>query len=164
MMSVTFFKNHDRKLEALAILIIVIPSFVAGCITEGDDETGPTTLSLSVPDMDRRPTDGDDVWDVTFDILKITTNEEEVRWIHMTVMVKDNSGSVLLQETPLSRDSGFYGSAVEAWFVERGGDANAADEGDGIKITSMSRTYQIGQVTVLYRGSTAATVTLPLIF
>ena len=131
---------------------------------DGGDETGPTTLSLSVPDMDRRSTDGDDVWDVTFDILKITTNEEEVSWIHMTVMVKDNSGGVLLQETPLSKDSGFYGSAVEAWYVERGGDANEADVGDAIKITSMSRMYQVGQVTIMYRGSTVATATLPLIF
>ena len=163
-MSVTFFKNHDRKLEAIAILVIVLPSFAAGCISDGGDETGPTTLSLSVPDMDKRSTDGDDVWDVTLDILKITTDEADVKWVHMTIMVKDNTGSVLLQETPLSKDSGFYGSAVEAWYVERGGDANAADEGDAIKITSMSRMYQAGLVTVMYRGSTAATVTLPLIF
>ena len=162
-MSVTFFKNHERKLEAIAILVIVLPSFAAGCISDGD-ETGPTTLTLSVPDMDKRPTDGGDVWDVTLDILKITTNEEEVKWIHMTVTIKDNSGGVLLQVTPLSKDSGFYGSAVEAWYVERGGDANEADVGDAIKITSMSRSYQAGQVTVLYRGSTAATATLPLIF
>ncbi len=163
-MSVTFFKNHERKLEAIAILVIVLPSFVAGCISDGGDETGPTTLTLSVPDMDKRPTDGGDVWDVTLDILKITTNEEEVKWIHMTVTIKDNSGGVLLQVTPLSKDSGFYGSAVEAWYVERGGDANEADVGDAIMITSMSRSYQAGQVTVLYRGSTAATATLPLIF
>ena len=162
-MSVTLFKNHDRKLEAIALLVIVLPSFVAGCISDGD-ETGPTTLSLSVHDPVRRSTDGDDVWDVNMEILKVTTDEAEAKWIHMTVMVKDNSGGVLLQETPLSKDSGFYGNAVEAWYVERGGDANAADAGDAIKITGMSRSYQAGQVTVLYRESTAASVTLPLIF
>jgi hypothetical protein len=162
-LSVPFFKNHEGKLAAIAILVIVIPSFAAGCIS-GGDENGPTTLSLSVPDMDKRPTNAGDVWDVTFDILKVTTDEADVRWVHMTVMIKDSSGSVLLQETPLSKDSGFYGSAVEAWYVERGGDANAADEGDAIKITGMSRMYQVGQVTVRYRGATAATATLPLIF
>ncbi len=163
-MSVSFWKRHDRKLEAITFVVILIPAFAAGCISDGGDETGPTTLSLSVPDMDKRSTDGGDVWDVTLDILKIITNEEEVKWIHMTVMVKDNTGSVLLQVTPLSKDSGFYGTVAEAWYVERGGDANAADEGDAIKITSMSRMYQAGQVTVMYRGSTAASVTLPLIF
>jgi len=163
-MSVPFWKRHDRKLEAITFVVILIPAIAAGCISDGGDETGPTTLTLSVPDMDKRSTDGDDVWDVTLDILKITTDEADVKWIHVTVMVKDHTGSVLLQETPLSKDSGFYGSAVEAWFVERGGDANAADEGDGIKITSMSRMYQAGLVTIRYRGSTAATVTLPLIF
>lgn len=162
-MSVPFLKNHEGKLATIAILVIVIPFFTAGCIS-GGDENGPTTLTLSVPDMDKRPTNAGDVWDVTFDILKVTTDEADVRWVHMTVMIKDSSGSVLLQETPLSKDSGFYGSAVEAWYVDRGGDANAADEGDAIKITGMSRMYQAGQVTVRYRGATAATATLPLIF
>ena len=163
-MSVPFWKRHDRKLEAITFVVILIPAIAAGCINIGEEETGPTTFSLTAPNVTSRETNFGTVWDAVWTINKVTSDEDNVRWTHVTVTIKDSSGTVLLQATPVSKDSGFYGSAVEVWYNDNSGDANTVDEGDGFKVTGMSRTYQGGRVLFNYRGSVAASSDLPIIF
>ena len=163
-MSVAFGKRHDRKTGAITVLVILIPAIATGCINLGEEETGPTTFSLSAADVTVRETNAGDVWDSVWTINKVTSDEDEVRWTHVTVTIKDSGGTVLLQGTPVSKDSGFYGSAVEVWYNDNSGDANTVDEGDGFKVTGMSRTYQGGVVQFNYRGSLAASSSLPIIF
>ena len=162
-MSAPFWRRHDRKLEAITFVVILIPAIAAGCLTS-DEETGPTTFSLTAPNVTSRETNFGTVWDAVWTINKVTSDEDNVRWTHVTVTIKDSTGSVLLQDTPVSKDSGFYGSAVEVWYNDNSGDANTVDEGDGFKVTGMSRSYQGGVVQFSYRGSLAASSSLPIIF
>jgi hypothetical protein len=71
---------------------------------------------------------------------------------------------VLLPDTPVSKDGGLYGAAVEVWYDDDTGDAGTIDAGDGLKVTGMDRTYQGGLVIIYHRGSLATSVELPIIF
>ncbi len=163
-MSVPFWKRHDRKLEAITFVVILIPAIAAGCINLGEEETGPTTFSLTDAVVTKRGTNAGDVWDAVWTINKVTSDEDNVRWTHVTVTIKDNTGTVLLQATPVSIDRGLYGSAVEVWYNDNSGDENTVNAGDGFKVTGMSRSYQGGVVQFNYRGSLAASSSLPIIF
>ena len=168
-MSASSGKAEPRKLVAIMFIAILLPTLGTGCLDgdEGDGNgngSGSVTISLKQPFMESRSTGSENVWDATMDITKIFPREEEVGWVHVTVIIKDASGSVLLQDTPVSADSGFYGSAVEVWYVDDVGDANAADVGDAIKVTTMDQSFQGGTVLVYFRGSRAASANLPLAF
>lgn len=146
-------------------LVATLMVLTTGCISEEDgDWNGPATFSLEQPFMESRSTNAGNVWDATMDITKVLPADEDVDWVHVTVVIKDAFGSVLLPDTPVSKDGGFYGSAVEVWFVDDVGNANAADAGDAIKVTTMDQSYQGGLVIVNFMGSRAAAANLPLAF
>jgi hypothetical protein len=147
---------------ALAIVALVLP--LSGCLEDEGGYEGPFTILLAQPFMEARSEVGGNVWDATLDLNKITPPTEELRWTSLNILIKDPAGSVLLQETPLSKDSGLYGSAVEVWYVDEAGGRQTADTGDAFKITSMDQTYQGGVVQVMYRGKQAASVSLPIVF
>lgn len=156
-----------RKLVAIMSIAILLQALAVGCISEDEGDgngSGSVTISLKQPFMESRSTGSENVWDATMDITRILPSGEEVRWVHVTVVIKDAYGSVLLPDTPVSKDSGFYGSAVEVWYVDDVGGANTADVGDAIKVTTMDQSFQGGVVIVDFRGSRAASANLPLAF
>lgn len=154
-----------RRIGAIMSIAVLLPCLAAGCISDdGGNGTGPVTIFLEQPFMESRSTNAGNVWDATMDITKVLPADEEVDWVHVTVLIKDAFGSVLLPDTPVSKDGGLYGSAVEVWFVDDVGDANAADVGDAIKVTTMDQSYQGGLVIVNFMGSRAAAANLPLTF
>jgi hypothetical protein len=114
--------------------------------------------------MESRRPDGESVWDATMDITRVTPSDAQARWTSLTVVIKAVDGSVLLLETPLSKDSGTYGSAVEAWYVDDAGGRGTADVGDAVKVTSMDQSYQGATVQLIHRGTLAGSVLLPIAF
>jgi hypothetical protein len=146
-----------------ALIVLVLP--LSGCIDGGNGvEEEKLTINLSMPFVEPRDPGSGTVWDATLDIYKVTPRGTEPKWTSLTMIIKGASGSVLLQATPLSKDSGLYGSAVEVWYVDEVGDASTADEGDAFKVTSMDETYEGAHIEVLHRGDRVADIVLPTDF
>ena len=147
---------NGSAMVALMAMVMVL-AVTTGCIDEnGNGGTGKVTLVLAMPFVDARDTVSGEVYDATMDISKVMPSDADVGWTQVTVVAHAALGSVLLTETPLSKDTGMYSDSVEAWYVDEAGGRNKADAGDAIMVTGMDQPYQGGFVQVLSRGELVA--------
>jgi hypothetical protein len=147
-------------------MVALIVPFM-GCTDDGDGNggNGPTVvINLSFPSVESGDPGTGLVYNATMEINKITPKDAVTKWTSLTVVIKDSMGSVLVQETPLSKDNGIYGSTVELWYVEEVGDETTADAGDKIMVTGMADTYEGAMLEILDRGERASSITFPTDF
>jgi hypothetical protein len=148
----------------VALVALLLP--LSGCIDDGTyDDEDKITFALQMAQVTPRDTGSERVWDAELGIMKITPKGSEVKWSSVSVLIKGSDGSVLLQETPVSTDSGTYGSAVEVWYMDSTGGRNQADAGDKLKVTGMDAgDYEGAYVEVMHRGERVASTPLPTDF
>jgi hypothetical protein len=134
---------------------------LSGCLSSPTTQEEPKiTIILESPFAEGRQGTTDQVWDATLDIMRILPTESEVPWSGLRVLVKSETGSVLLVATEPVADSGTYGDAVEVWYVDTTGNRDRADAGDAFKVTSMSEDYEGATVEVLRVGERVASTRL----
>jgi len=155
--------NGSAMIALMAMAMVLAAT--AGCVEEnGDGEVGKVTILLASPFVDARDTVSGEVYDATMDVNKITPSDTEVGWTQVTISIKDAFGSLLLADTPVSKDTGMYSDSVEVWYLDEAGGRAVADAGDAIMVTGMDQSYQGGLVEVFYRGMKAADSKLPTTF
>ncbi|NIP33368.1 MAG: hypothetical protein GWN18_00440 [Thermoplasmata archaeon] len=158
--------NKGKAIVLLALMLLVP---MAGCEDGSNvsDEQYQTTeedyivITLAAPVIYKRTGDAGDVWDSTLDITDINPNTALVKWIEVHVSVKGADGSVLMTATIPSQDSGLYGTEPEMWYQEISGNAERANVGDALRITSMSKDFEGATVQITRQGEVLATATLP---
>ena len=145
---------------------MMVLAATAGCTEEGNGngDSEPVTFILAAPFVDARDSVSGEVYDATMDVNKVWPSDAEAGWTQVSVVIKDAFGSLLLSDTPVSKDSGMYSDTVEVWYVDEAGDGKLVDAGDAIKITGMDESYQGARVQVLHRGDVAASLALPTDF
>jgi hypothetical protein len=154
-----------RYITLIAIVALLLP--LSGCVSDdgnGGDE-GKITMILATPSTAPRDTGSETVWDSELAVNKITPKDSTVKWSSVSIVIKRYDGSVLLLDTPVSEDSGLYGSAVEVWYMDSTGERTQADAGDKLLITGMDDgEYEGATVQVLYKGTLIAQSVLPTDF
>ena len=142
-------RKRTLKLWALLLVAILLPSLMAGCISDDDDdkeEKDPcdgVTINLASPAVASRDVDNNTtVWDVNITVNKITPKESVIAWSKLNVIIKDAAGSVLLEKTALTEVTGDYGTGVKAWYYDMNDPATDINATDVIVISSMTSDYQ----------------------
>jgi hypothetical protein len=114
----------------------------------------------------------------TFDLLvdAVGPNSTELLWYTLQLGIQDPDGNVLLGPRPLLEDPGTPGYdddsdgtvSVEFWYVEMVVEdwprrPHTMDEGDGLRITGLSRAYE-GDVIVLFKGEDPVWSSMPITY
>jgi hypothetical protein len=157
----------NRNASLLAIIFVVVLLVpLSGCVTnDGNDDEQKLTLTMGTPSVAPRNDGSQTVWDAELAINKITPKDAEAKWATVSMVIKRHDGSVLLQVTPVSTDSGMYGSAVEVWYMDTTGGRNVADAGDKLKVTGMSDSeYEGATIQILHRGTLIGSSVMPTNF
>ncbi len=154
------------RLFVIAISIAFLIS-MAGCIDDSGngDEEEKVTIILGVPSVSPRHTGTEMLHDAEWDVNKVTPKETKAKWSDFSLVIKAADGSVLLPSTPLTEDTGTYGSAVEVWYSDSTGGRETMDAGDAIMVTGMNATsYEGATIQVIHKGNLAGSSLLPTDF
>lgn len=157
----------------IGIVCSVLVAFVALKDEGGDGYYGSDveriTVTLAVPEVQRQMRDGEMVWDAILNIQKITPVDKKVLWTEARVLIKSESGSILLQATALSADnsSAYDDTApitVQVWYVETTRGDTKMSAGDAIKLTGMSDWYEGATIEIRKGGDIIGHATMPTNF
>lgn len=157
--------TRSRPFTVIAVIVVLV-SF-SGCLDDPDDgnEEEKITINLGVPSVSPRHTGTEMLHDAEWDVNKVTPKDTKAKWSDFSAVIKAANGSVLLPSTPLTEDTGTYGSNVEVWFSDSTGGRDTMDAGDAIVVTGMDATsYEGATIQVIHKGNLAGSSVLPTDF
>jgi len=158
---------------AIVVIVIIVFASLGAYLYHFTDFGGAPdeprlTVNLSPPTTPQMTVrNGTSVWDTSLVIRRFTPADRKVLWAEVSVVIKSDSGSILLPSTYPSRDWHIYDQeasiGVEVWYVESDGD-NSMDAGDAIKFTGMTTVFEGAALEMSLAGERIAAATLPTNF
>jgi hypothetical protein len=154
------------------VLIILATSATTYIVTvdrlQGKLGTGPTTVMMAAPVIDRGDVDGTS-WDATATVSTITPMHDVIMWDDVRVGIRAPSGEMLLQPTrpapySLTADSGMPSKVTLAWFIDGSIVKGRLDVGDSVKVTGMLPRFEGAVLELIVEGKMVGYAPLPTSF
>ena len=149
---------------AFMTTLLLLSTALAGCLGDGDDDDEDVivTITFMIPELVPRTEGQETVWDATVAVGKVSASDHgNVPWTDLWAAILDETGQVILLNSPILADGGTYGGAVEAWYIDSTGGTDTMDEGDAIRVTSLNQTHEGWTVMISSSGGQAGSFHLP---
>jgi len=167
-------RPSSSMLGAIFAMVLIILAtatttyFVTVDRLQGELGTGPTTVMLAAPVIDRRDADGT-AWDATAAVSTIRPMHDVIMWDDVRVGLRAPSGEMLLRPTrpasySLSEDRGTPSNVTLAWFIDGSIVLGRLDVGDSVKVTGMPPWFEGAVVELTVEGKMVGYAPLPTSF